>query len=319
MTDNDSGDQPIPSTDPSDEKSKSRGHRRAVAREKAQLARQRQKRRARGLRWGLTGGIGVVVVAAVAVVVVLVVQSIQPAGPGPQNMASDGITIGKGFKAIQTDALQASEQPTATTTTAASDTVNIVVYLDYLCPQCGSFEKTNNEYIRGLVKSGAATVEFHPVSLLTNQSLGTKYSQRAANAAACVANYSPDAFFDFNSAMFAKQPEQRTAGLTDPQIISLIKDVPGIEQTSEITKCVNDKKFQSWVVNATQRALDGPLPNTSVKKLVSAPMILVNGQQYKYTVPFTTDEFSNFVVTAAGNSYADNATETPSPTPTTRK
>jgi hypothetical protein len=43
--------------------------------------------------------------------------------------------------------------------------------------------------------------------------------------------------------------------------------------------------------------------------------VLVNGQQYEFSQPFTNEEFRNFVVTAAGNSYADAATATPTPSP----
>jgi protein-disulfide isomerase len=315
MTDSHSGDESPSGERPGTSATSSRS-RRAAARQKASLARQRQRRRARGTRWAVFGGIGVVIVALVVGVVVVVTSSIHPAGPGPANMAGDGITIGKGFKAVHADAQSPSEEPSATTTAASGETVKISIYLDYLCPICGSFEKTNNDYIASLVRSGAATVEYHPIAILTNQSLGTKYSQRAANAAACVANYSPNAYFGFNTALFADQPEEQTAGLTDAQLITLVKGVDGMTRTSQIARCITKQTYTSWVVAATQRAASGPIANASVTKVTTTPTILVNGQQYKYSTPFTTAEFSNFVVTAAGNSYADTATPTPSATPT---
>ncbi|BDZ49268.1 hypothetical protein GCM10025867_15090 [Frondihabitans sucicola] len=314
MTDSHSGDSADGET-PTDSATTSRG-RRAAAREKARLARQRQRRRARGTRWALFGGLGLVVVALVVGVVVVVVSSIHPSGPGPANMANDGITIGKDFKAVQADAQSPSAEPSATTTAATGQTVKISIYLDYLCPICGSFEKTNNDYIKGLVRSGAATVDYHPIAILTNQSLGTKYSQRAANAGACVANFSPDAYFDFNTAMFADQPQEGTSGRTDAQLIELVRSLDGVTHTAQISRCITKQTYASWVVSATQRALSGPIADASIKKVSGTPTVLVNGQQYKYTTPFTTDEFSNFVVTAAGNSYADNSTATPTPTAT---
>jgi len=303
-------------TGPSGSAPLSKNQRRAAARERAQLARKKQKRRQKQGRWLLQGGLVVVVLAVVVGIVLVITNSIRPAGPGPANMASDGIRIGQDFTAQTTPALGADDEPVATETTASSDTVDIVVYLDYLCPICGAFEAENNEYIAGLVSSGAATVEYHPIAILTNSSLGTKYSNRAANAAACVANYSPNSFFDFNTAMFENQPEEGTKGLDDARLAEIATGVDGVTSPSRITRCIDDQEFASWVGAATERALDGPLPNSNVQTFRGTPTILVNGQQYDFSTPFSNDEFRNFVVTAAGNSYADAATATPSPAPT---
>jgi len=298
------------------DKSLTKNQRRAAAREKAQLARKKQKRRQRTGRWALQGGLGLVVIAIIVGVVLVITNSIKPAGPGPANMASDGIRIGQDFVAQTTPALGAGDEPVPTETTAAADTVDIVVYVDYLCPICGEFEAANNDYIAGLVSSGAATVEYHPVAILTNSSLGTKYSNRAANAAACVANYSPDSFFDFNTALFEQQPEEGTRGLDDSQLADIATGVDGVQQASAITTCIDDQEFASWVSAATERVLDGPLPNSDVQSFRGTPTVLVNGQQYEFSRPFTNDEFRNFVVTAAGNSYSDSSTATPTPAPT---
>jgi protein-disulfide isomerase len=289
--------------------------RRAAAREKARLDRQKLRRRARGTRYAIVGGVGLVIVALVVGIIVAVAGSIQPAGPGPANMAGDGITIGKDLAAVPAGAQGPTVTPSATATAATGQAVKIAVYFDYLCPICGSFEKSDNAYIKGLVQSGAATVEYHPIAILNNQSLGTKYSQRAANAGACVADHSPDSFFAFNTAMFAKQPAEGTSGLSDEQLIALVKGLGSVSHLREISTCITDQTFSAWVVSATQRALAGPIAGASISKIRSTPTILVNGEQYKYTTPFKTSEFSNFVVTAAGNSYADTATSTPTPMP----
>lgn len=327
MTDNEPGQTP---ENRRGESSSARNHRRTAARQKAQLARRKQKARARRGRWAIIAGVAVVIIALVVGATIAIRGSVPEAGKTPANMVGDGILIGKGFKAVSGEATpqsssSASSAPqssssatstsTPTSTAPAADTVTISIYLDYLCPVCGEFEKANNDYIKGLVESGAATVEYHPIAILTNTSLGSKYSQRAAAAAACVANYSPDAYFDFNTAMFDRQPDEQTTGLSNAQLISLIKGVSGITNTSQISKCVNDQTYASWAVSATQRALAGPLDGTAVPKITSTPTVLVNGQQYQNISPFTPEDFSNFVVTAAGNSYTDTATSSPSPTP----
>lgn len=304
----------------------SRNQRRAAARMRAQKARVQQKRRQKRTRLFLQGGLIVGLLAVVAVVTLVLVDSTRPAGPGPANMADGGITIGADLKAVRTgagasDSPSASSEPTSTSTAGSSaDTVKISLYVDYLCPICGSFEKTNSSYIEGLVDSGAATVDIHPVAILSNRSQGTKYSLRAANAAACVANSSPDQFFAVNRSLFAKQPEEGSAGLDDAQLISIVTGTKGIQKSAAITRCIQDQKYAKWVDAETSKVRDEGIPHSKVD-FTGTPTVLVNGKKYDYTTPFTNSEFRTFVVTAAGSSFASGdesatATPTPSATPT---
>ena len=196
--------------------------RRVEAREKARQLRAERKKRERRTRWLLQGGIALAAVAIIAVVALVIVNSIKPEGNGPRNMASDGIKIAEGLAVVQTPGLGPSAEPVPSAANAPG-VVDITIWIDYLCPLCGEFEAENGELIRTLVESGAATVEYHPIAILTSMSAGTQYSLRAANAAACVANYNPDAFFDFNEGMFANQPDEGTEGLTNAEILEIAR------------------------------------------------------------------------------------------------
>lgn len=284
-----------------------RNERREAARQRAQRARTQQKRRQRGLRLGLQIGIGVVLLAAATVVTLVLVDSVQPAGPGPANTSQGGITIGQDLKAVT-----ASSQSPAPTSTDAAGSVRITMYVDYLCPICGQFEDANGEYIQNLVDSGAATVDIHPIAILSNRSQGTKYSLRAANAAACVADSSPDQFFAVNQTLFAKQPEEGTAGLTDAQLTKVVTGVDGLQKRSTITKCIEDQTYSKWIDERTTAVTGGDIPGSTLKEFPGTPLVLVNGQRYELTSPITNDDFRTFVVTAAG---ASDATPTPTPTP----
>lgn len=291
------------------------GERRAAARDKARQLRTDQKKRDRRNRVLIQTGIGVAILAVLAIVVVVIGTSIRPPQPGPANMASDGILIGKGLKAVPTGSVQPGETPIANKPDKSGQTVDIVTYVDYLCPYCGQFERTNSDQIGKLVSSGAATIEIHPIPLLTNRSAGTKYSLRAANAAGCVADYSPNAFWKFNTSLFANQPEEGSAGLTDTELKAAVSKA-GASRTSSIAKCIDDQRYSSWAQDALARALSGPIPNADVKKLSGTPLVLVNGQQYKGSLT-SADEFRAFIVQAQGESYATaSPTATPTPTPT---
>lgn len=291
--------------------------RREAARVKARRLREAQRRRDKRNRALLRGGIGVAVLAALAVVAVIIVGSIRPPMSGPENMASDGIVIGQGLKAVHTGSLPPDAAPIASKPDPTGNVVSIRLYVDYLCPYCGQFEKANSEQLAAMAKAGAATVEIHPIAILTGHSAGTKYSLRAANAAACVADKAPNRFYAFHTLLFKHEPAESTAGLTDEQI-EKYADAAGVQPMSAVRKCIDDGRYEPWVQAATDRAVAGPIPHTSMKppKLTSTPLVLVNGKQYKGSIDDPA-EFKAFVLQASGETYqSSTATPTPSGTPT---
>ncbi|HEX6366666.1 MAG TPA: thioredoxin domain-containing protein [Agromyces sp.] len=295
-----------------------RNERREAAREKARILREEQRKRERRNKFLIQGGIIVVVLAIAALIFTLILQNVRPAGPGPANMASDGIVLTAGDEggivAVETPAVPAGGTPTPTEPDDSGTVANIVVYVDYLCPFCGQFEATNSDSIRTMVEEGAATLEMHPIAILTNKSNGTQYSLRAANAAACVADTSPDSFFDFNALLFQNQPEEGTAGLTNDEIKSLVEQA-GASDVSTIEQCIDDKQFNSWVQEATNRALSGPVPNSDLPAITGTPTVLVNGQQFTGNLQDPA-EFQSFVVQATSATFNDSeSTPTPTPTP----
>jgi protein-disulfide isomerase len=291
-----------------------RNQRRAAARERAAKARLQHKRRQRGVRLGLQVGLGVVLLAAATVVTLVLVDSTKPAGPGPSSMPQGGITIGQGMTPGDGAAGSSASSSPSGSATAGTEPVRITMYVDYLCPFCGQFEKTNSDYIEGLVESGVATVDIHPIAILANRSQGTKYSLRAANAAACVAQSSPDQFFAVNRALFAAQPEENTPGLTDAQLKKIVGGVRGISAKSTIATCIDDQRYGKWVDERTTAVSGGDIPGSSLKTFPGTPLVLVNGQQYEYSQPFTNEEFRTFVITVAGSGE-----QTPTPTPTSTR
>ena len=295
----------------------SRNERREAAREKARLLREEQKKRERRNKILIQGGIIVAVVAIAALIGTLIFQSVKPAGPGPQNMASDGIVLTAGddggIVAVETPALAAGATPTATVPDDSGEVANIVMYIDYLCPFCGQFEATNSESLSTMVESGAATLEIHPIAILTNKSAGTQYSLRAANAAACVADSSPDSFFDYNAILFENQPEEGSTGLSNDDIKSLAEEA-GVGSSSEVNACIDETRFKSFVEDATTRALTQPVPNSDLQAITGTPTVLVNGKQYQGSLS-DPSEFQAFVTQAASESFTE-ATATPTPTPT---
>lgn len=295
----------------------SKNQRREAAREKARVLREKHRKRERRNRILIQGGIGVGILAVLAIVAIVIVSSVKPPAAAPHNVANGAIVVGKDLKVISgpgnvTPEVAPSATPGATAT-ASPAPIKIVTYIDYLCPFCGEFERTNAVQIGELVKSGAATVAIHPVDLLVNSSLGTKYSLRAANAAICVASYQPDHFYAYHRILFEKQPDENSAGLTDSQLEGLLKDAD-VTNAPKVKSCIDDGTYESWVENAKDKILANPKLNSSAHGF-GTPLVLVNGQVYNGS---RTDpnEFRSFLLSASSQDYKPTATPAPTTTPT---
>lgn len=302
--------------------------RREVVREKAQLVQARQSRARLARRISVT--IGAVAVVAVAAVVVSWAFTSSGAKTlmQPANVTDDGFVVktvaGVASESVPADAPDDEATPTPTPTPtetaapAAADAsahpaVDIRVYVDYLSTASRDFQVANVQQLSKWVSEDAATLSYYPVAMLTAKSSGTKYSLRAAGAAACVATHSPDAFFAFNNALLTHQPDVDAAGPTDQELADLAV-ASGSKASKTVRTCIEKESFSMWAKSATDRALEG-LPDTDDISLTSTPMVLVNGMQYVGALD-DPKEFAQFVLTVASDSYYKTASPTPTPTPT---
>ena len=294
-----------------------KNQRREATREKAKELRDAQRKQEKRNRFLLQGGIVVVVIAVIAGVAFILTSAIRPPAPGPSNMASDGIVVGTDLEVQKTPALAAGAAPVATR--VDPNVPNIRIYVDYLNKVSGEFQKANAEQLATWAEKGTATVEYHPIAILTGRSAGSQYSLRAANAAACVANFAPNSFFDFNTLIFDNQPEEGTEGHSDDELKKLVAKAsetdagtaPAGPSQGNIESCIDNASYKSWVQAATDRATTQAVPRSSLDKVKATPTVLVNDKQYTGSI---TDEkeFQAFVLSVASETYAKSS---PSPSP----
>ena len=296
---------------------------REAVREKAQQVHAQQSR-ARLMRRIIIGAIAVVAVGAIGTAVTLAVSA-QVSKPqlSPTGMDGDGVivtnlapsaTTGDTLATPTPDATDAGTEETPTPEPTASERVDIHIYVDYLSPDAGEFERANARQLANWINEGAVTVSYHPVALLTASSNGTKYSLRAAAAAACVATHAPDQFYAFNHDLLGDQPKVGSDGLSDVELADVAGAV-GVDNTKAVRSCIEDADFVTWAKEATTRALDGPLAGSDDLVLTSAPMIVANGEAYVGALD-DPSEFSQFVLTVASDAYYQTATPTPVPSAT---
>lgn len=252
----------------------SKAQRQEIVRENARKQREHDKQRSRRTRIMIQSGVVVAVVAVAIVAVILVSNAVRPSGTatGPANMISDSVVIGASEVTQRTVANSAGQSPSAQ---APTDGVKrLTVYLDYQCPWCKTFEATNGAQIENWLKSGKISLEIHPLAIL-DKSSPNRYATRAANAAACVANFAPDHYFEFNTAMFARQPDEGTAGPTNSELASFVQLVTG--ENADIASCITGETYTDWVGQATKRGWGNP--NTFSQVVTQTPTIYLNNTQ----------------------------------------
>lgn len=322
---------------------------REAVREKA-LHVQAKQARARMIRQISAGGLAVVAVAAIGFGVYAAIGS-ETEAPNrePLGMTLDGVTVsalvgpavaglqaqpslpdansgaeadpeveGEGeAEPEQTDVAPDAEPTSGTPAPGSAGTeqpVAMHIYVDYLSPGAGAFQRANAAQISRWIEEGAVTVTYHPVALLTASSNGTKYSLRAAGAAACVASYSPEQFSAYNHELLISQPDVDSDGYSDTELADLAVAV-GISNVKTVRTCIEERHFVSWAKTATTRAVEGPLPGTTDTVLSTPPMVVVGGQTY-VGAQDNAAEFSQFVLTVASDAYYSSSTPAPVPSAT---
>ncbi|NYE96307.1 protein-disulfide isomerase [Psychromicrobium silvestre] len=285
-----------------------KAERTAAAREQARLIREAAAKKQKRNGWLIRGGVLVAVVAIIAVVALIVVTNMQnnapiaDKGPVPANMNTyGGAVIGKDGKLIppaqaagDVDKTTISALPTAAPTamtdlsgigvaaTAKGKPVQVVIYLDFMCPFCNDFEKTNSTVLKDLANAGSITYEYRPITILDSSSAGTNYSSRAAAAAAAVAATAPDKYVDFVGKLYENQPQENSTGLTNDQLKQFAKDLG-----ANIDSAVDSRTYRPLVAYTNQLALAHGLKGT--------PTILVDGQTYQGTSQTNYSDFKDFV------------------------
>jgi len=203
-----------------------------------------------------------ILLALAGAAVVLGLAACAPATPGLPGSVPPGEVVVPGPGGAQPD------EPSLAVDGAfaiGSGPVVIDAWVDFFCPYCRMFEEGNGELIRALVERDAATLRVHPIAILDRASMGTKYSTRAANAFACVAEYSPSDALDYMEHLYANQPPESTPGLSDDELAA------GAPRAA--VDCIRGGWFAGWVGDWTQGALDAGVQGT--------PTVLVNGSLFQ--------------------------------------
>lgn len=142
--------------------------------------------------------------------------------------------------------------------------VTVEVFYDYMCPYCGAFEAANRADLERLIEDGTVRLDLRPLSFLDEQSAGTEYSTRAANAIATTADGAPQAVLAFHAGLYAEQPHEGAEGLTDDRIAD-IATAAGVPQS--VVDRFDDRRHAGWVAKVTEDAFSSGISGTPTVKI----------------------------------------------------
>ena len=211
----------------------------------------RSAKRDRARRELVTGRRGPSTALVIAVVVVLLFAGAVGFAVYRAQHGSDDVVI------------PAGGSPTGITVGQASAPATIDVYLDFQCPVCKAYEEQTGSTIDQLVAAGQAKVVYHPVAYLDRFS-STQYSTRSSQSSACAAD--AGAFPAYLKLLFAEQPPENSAGLSDDQLVALGRQAGAGDA---FASCVADERYAGWTKSVTDAASRSGVNGT--------PTVLVNG------------------------------------------
>lgn len=153
-----------------------------------------------------------------------------------------------------------------------SGPVTLDIYEDFQCPVCKQFEEQSGATVDQLVADNKVKVLYHPIAILDRYS-STNYSTRSAAAAGC--SVPTGKYRDYANALFAQQPAEGSAGLTNDQLVD-IGTQAGISD-GDFADCVRSQKYKGWTQKVTDAATKSGVTGT--------PTVLVNGKKVDTPTP----------------------------------
>ncbi|WP_328870678.1 DsbA family protein [Streptomyces sp. NBC_00287] len=164
----------------------------------------------------------------------------------------------------------------------------LVVWEDFRCPACKSFEDTYRSTIHELTDAGQLRVEYHLATIIDGN-LGGSGSGNAANAAACAQGAGK--FVDYHDVLYQNQPAETDDAFSEnAKLFELAAKVDGLDSPAFRT-CVEDGTHDSWVEKSNDAFRSGGFTGT--------PTVLLDGKNIYQDQSMTPEKLKQQVQEAA--------------------
>lgn len=160
-----------------------------------------------------------------------------------------------------------------------------VVYQDYQCPWCKTFDVALSPTLRARADAGQIQLEYHTMTFL-DANLRNDASTRAARAAACADVVG--AYADYHDVIYANQPQNEGVGYSDQQLRVAFPAQAGItgDNLTKFQRCYDTKAMAGFVTGTNEKAQRAGVTGT--------PTFFLNGKdvtkQVDYRDPSSIDK-----------------------------
>lgn len=215
----------------------------------------------------------------------------------PANMASGGIVfMGPGDpRPLEANPLEPGTAPQPNPVDRASGANDLLIYVDYRCPHCSSFEQANSTLLESAIAAGDS-VEIVPLSFLDRASEGAYYSSRAAAAMACLADSQPEAAWQAHLTLLSPAVQPGAGpGLSNDELISVIDRAAQGGLGAAAVDCIQTERFVPFAQALNAWVFATTVPNAVDENLrvEGTPLAVVNGMPY-YGEPSDAAAFAAF-------------------------
>ncbi|MCL7423774.1 thioredoxin domain-containing protein [Streptomyces sp. YS415] len=246
-----------------------------TAREKLAVEREKQKS-AEKRRRALIVGASVVCVLGLAAVIGVVAAN---AGKDDGSDSAGPVVTPSGAQGEDGLALPVGKDSAPST---------LVVWEDFRCPACKSFEDTYRSTIHELTDAGQLKVEYHLATIIDGN-MGGSGSRNSANAAACAQDVGK--FAEYHDVLYQNQPpEPDDAFAENAKLFELAAKVDGLD-TPAFRSCVEKGTHNSWVAKSNEAFRSGGFTGT--------PTVLLNDKNIYQDQTMTPQKLKQQVQEAA--------------------
>ena len=141
--------------------------------------------------------------------------------------------------------------------------LTVVLFSDFECPFCAAFSRTVEQYQKD--NPGKLRLIFRNSPLPVH-----KWAKAAARAGICVAQQSPDAFWQFQDFLFPRQKEITVDNLAD-LVKQFLPTVPEVHR---------EPYFECMATTYPENRLDLDLAEMRAYRIHSTPTLFINGRRY---------------------------------------
>ncbi|MGW5637798.1 DsbA family protein [Streptomyces sp. NPDC003832] len=246
-----------------------------TARDRMAAEREKQKAAEKRRRTLIVGASVVCVLGLAAVIGVIAAN----AGKDDGSESAGPVVAPSGAQGEDSLTIPAGEEDAAST---------LVVWEDFRCPACKSFEDTYRSTIHELTDAGQLRVEYRLATIIDGN-LGGSGSRNAANAAACAQDAGK--FVEYHDVLYQNQPPETDDAFADnDKLFELAAKVEGLD-TPAFRTCVEEGTHNSWVEKSNDAFRSGGFTGT--------PTVLLDGKNIYQDQSMTPQKLKQRVQEAA--------------------